>query len=455
MSPTMQQPVSELIRKKREGNSLNHEELKQLVEGFSNGSIPDYQISAWLMASFLCGMNQEETFLLTRLMRNSGKTFDWHNMSSNFKSAVFADKHSTGGVGDKVSLILAPLAVVLGMKVPMMSGRGLSHTGGTVDKLESISGFTMQPSEKQMIQCLDEVGACMMSQSHDICPADRKLYSLRDVTATVESIPLITASIVSKKWAEGVDAIVFDVKCGGAAFMGQPEDARRLGSSLVQAAQLAGLKALSCVTRMEEPLGSMIGNSMEVKESIWILSNSYPTPLHRKIAEPLKNLCIDLTSEMAVLSGTRKSFVEARDECEKALSSGSALKIFNDMARLQGAVEGWFEKLPQSKHEIFLNSLSNGVITEIHSRNLGLIGLSLGVGRQKVEDKVDPAVGFEMLCSVGDHVSKGQALLKVHCHNKDFYSDFQDQLHSFFVIDENQKKPQTISSPLFMERISE
>lgn len=451
-------PVSELIRKKREGQSLNTEELSQLVEGFANGSIPDYQISAWLMASFLCGMSHEETFLLTRLMRNSGKTFNWRELSSNFAQARFADKHSTGGVGDKVSLILAPLAALLDLKVPMMSGRGLGHTGGTVDKLESISGFSMQPSEKLMIQCLDEVGFVMMSQSHEVCPADRKLYSLRDVTSTVESVPLITASIVSKKWAEGIDAIVFDVKCGSAAFMGHVEEARNLGESLVRTAQLAGLKAVSCITRMEEPLGSMIGNALEVEESLWILSDTYPTETHRRVIEPLKNLCIDLSCEMALLAGTRTDLQTTRDECEKALEDGRAIALFEKMAKAQGAVDGWRSKLPRTQHCLTVEAPQDGLVAEIHSRKLGILGLSLGIGRQKTEDKVDPAVGFEVLVAPGESVVKGQPLLKLHCHSKADIEFYSADILSSFLIEADQSKVRALTGatphPLIMERIS-
>jgi pyrimidine-nucleoside phosphorylase len=428
------QPVSELIRKKREGHALSTEELGHLVKGFSDGSIPDYQISAWLMASFLKGMDRVETFTLTTLMRNSGKTLDWRNLSSNFRNARFADKHSTGGVGDKVSLILAPLAACLDLKVPMMSGRGLGHTGGTVDKLESIPGFQMRLDEKQMIRCLDEVGICMMSQSADLCPADRKLYSLRDVTATVESIPLITASIVSKKWAEGIDAIVYDVKCGSAAFMSRHEAAADLARSLVRTSKLAGLQALACVTRMEEPLGSLIGNAMEVEESMWILKGEYPTKLHERIIAPLKRLCVDLSSEMAVLAGARDSMEAARADCEKAISSGKAYCVFEKMLQCQGAHADWHEKLPRAKHKLVFEAPQSGLLVDIISRDLGVLGVKLGIGRAKSEDSVDPAVGFEVLARPGDKITKGQPLLRFHTHSEDVPEDVQDAIANAFIL---------------------
>jgi len=452
-------PVSEIIRKKRKGNALSSDELGFLVRGFSDGSIPDYQISAWLMASFLCGMDREETFVLTTLMRNSGKTLDWRKLSSNFRDARFADKHSTGGVGDKVSLILAPLAACLGLKVPMMSGRGLGHTGGTVDKLESIPGFSMRLDEKQMLRCLDEVGVCMMSQSSDLCPADKKLYSLRDVTATVESIPLITASIVSKKWAEGIDAIVYDVKCGSAAFMSDLKEAQNLSRSLVRTSAQAGLKAMACVTRMEEPLGSYVGNAMEVEESVWILRDEYPSELHRDIIAPLRKLCIDLSCEMALLAGTRSSRDQALADCNKAIASGAAYAVFERMLRAQGAKDSWFEELPRAEHQLVYASKTSGEIKKILSRDLGVLGVKIGIGRETSEDSIDPAIGFEILVRPGVRVERGTPLLKLHAHSADALEALSSDLDGVFLI-EDDSVPAAVftgapaSGELLIERIS-
>ncbi|NCN40449.1 thymidine phosphorylase [bacterium] len=411
-------PVSEIIRKKREGQELLPDELEFLVKGFADGSIPDYQISAWLMASFLCGMSTSETLTLTTLMRNSGKTMNWRKMSSNFENEKFADKHSTGGVGDKVSLILAPLAVCFGMKVPMMSGRGLGHTGGTVDKLESIPGFTMYPTEAMMLKNLDEIGTIMMAQSNDLCPADKKLYSLRDVTATIESVPLITASIVSKKWAEGIDAIVYDVKCGSAAFMSDVGDAKRLSESLVKVSSQAGMASSAMITRMEEPLGSMIGNAMEVEESLWILSDEYPSELHRKICEPLKELCCDLTVEMAMLSGLQSDREKAKAEALKFISEKKALEVFSRMAVAQGAAKNFRDALPKAEFIMDITAEKDGTLAAIDSRSLGVIGLDIGVGRKRAEDPVDPKVGFEVLSQVGQKISKGDVLCRIHARDK-------------------------------------
>ncbi len=419
--------VTELIRKKRDGGDLKREELEFLVQGISTGTIPDYQISAWLMASFIRGLSPRETIDLTTLVKNSGETLNWRELSTNFKNAHFADKHSTGGVGDKVSLVLAPLAVCLGMKVPMMSGRGLGHTGGTVDKLQSIPGFDIFPTKKRMTSCLEEVGICMMAQSEALCPADKKLYALRDVTSTIENISLITVSIVSKKWAEGVDSIVFDVKCGEAAFMQSLAEARALSESLVKTATGVGMKAHATITRMEEPLGSMVGNALEVRECVWILKNTYPSELHKNIARPLLRLCCELTARMAILSGLRTDLASTISECENFLKDGRAWSVFEKMCIAQGvapSVAADLEKHLSKTNETFVwKAKKGGYISAIHSRELGLAGLEVGVGRKITTDTLTPDTGFELMVSKGAKVEAGQALLKAHLRNeKDFFN---------------------------------
>jgi pyrimidine-nucleoside phosphorylase len=443
--------VSELIKKKRDGGELNAPELEFLVAGFSRGSIPDYQISSWLMATFLRGMAIDETVTLTRLMKDSGDTMDWRSLSADLKTAHFADKHSTGGVGDKVSLILAPLAALMDLKIPMMSGRGLGHTGGTVDKLESIPGFSLFLEKKKLIDGLVNVGAIMMAQSPNLCPADKKLYALRDVTGTIESVPLITASIVSKKWAEGVDAIVYDVKCGRGAFMKNIDQAKTLATSLVKTSTGAGIKALARITKMEEPLGSRIGNSLEVIECYWILSNEYPRPELREIAKPLVNLCCLLTAEMAVLAGTRKSLAEARAECENYLKNGRALKKFEDMLKHQGAVDGWLEKLPKIKHSKMLDAPTSGTLQSIDSMAFGLAGLEIGVGRTRSEDSIDPSTGFELQVKVGDKISKGQPLCKIYTREKSSADEISTSILSAFSINDSAVLP---INDLSLERVS-
>ncbi len=444
--------VSELIKTKRDGNALSTTELEFLVNGFSRSTIPDYQISAWLMATFLKGMSIEETVTLTRLMKNSGDSMDWRSLSSDLQKSHFADKHSTGGVGDKVSLILAPLAALLDLKIPMMSGRGLGHTGGTVDKLESIPGFSLFLEKKKLIDGLVNVGAIMMAQSPNLCPADKKLYALRDVTGTIESVPLITASIFSKKWAEGVDAIVYDVKCGKGAFMKTPAQAKILASSLVKTSIGAGIKALAQITRMEEPLGSRIGNALEVSECFWIMSNEFPRPELKEIARPLINLCCTLTAEMAVLAGTRKSLAEAREECEKNLKNGRALKKFEDMLKHQGAVDGWFEKLPKIKHSKMIESPASGVLQEIDSMAFGLAGLEIGVGRTRSEDSIDPSTGFELQVKVGDRVQKGQPLCKIYTREASSADEIAPAILRAFQINDATRLPE---HNLTLERVSE
>lgn len=424
---------SEIIRKKRDGKKLSSAEIFFVVKGAASGSVPDYQLSAWLMAAFLKGLDVQETLALTEHMKNSGETLEWRKLSTNFKNNVFVDKHSTGGVGDKVSLVLAPLVACFGLKVPMMSGRGLGFTGGTVDKLECIPGFNMYPERKKMIEVLDQVGACMMAQAPALVPADRKFYALRDVTATVENVSLITASIVSKKWAEGVDAIVFDVKCGQGAFMTDLSDARALAQSLVSVASSAGLKAKACLTRMNEPLGAFVGNTLEVLEALSLLKNVYPTPVHAHLAEPLKKLCVSLAAEMALLTGTRDKLETAEQNALEFLESGQALKLFYQMCKLQGAESGWEEALEKPTQIVDILAKEKGCVQSISGRTLGLLGLELGMGRKKMEDTIDPSAGFELLKGVGDDVELGEPLLRVHLGKFQLDDRMKEQLLSAYV----------------------
>jgi pyrimidine-nucleoside phosphorylase len=442
--------ATDLIRKKRDGEALTADELSFLVEGFSRGGLPDYQISAWLMAVYLRGMTVDETVTLTRLMKNSGESMEWRSLSDQLGRARFVDKHSTGGVGDKVSLVLAPLAALLDLCVPMISGRGLGHTGGTVDKLESIPGFSMYLPTDKLVKGLVEIGAVMMAQSPSLCPADKKLYALRDVTSTVESIPLITASIVSKKWAEGVEAIVYDVKCGVGAFMKYQENARELARSLVKTSQGAGIRAVARITRMEEPLGPRIGNSLEVEECYWMLSQNYPSKLMKEIAAPLEKLCCELTAEMAVIAGSRKDYDETVRECENNLKNGRALKKFEEMLHFQGAVNDWLEKLPRVVSPHTIESAKSGYVKSINSYKFGVAGLPLGVGRLTAEDSVDPATGFELQVKVGDRVTRGQPLVRVFSRSRELTDSLTPSILSAIEISES---PQSPASDLSLERV--
>lgn len=402
--------VPELIRKKRDGGEFSSDEIHFLVRGFSSGTIADYQISAWLMATYFKGLSADEIYALTEAMKNSGECLVWPKNSER----PLADKHSTGGVGDKVSLILAPLATCLGMRVPMMSGRGLGFTGGTLDKLQSIPGFNIFCSHAEMLANLESVGALLMAQSANLVPADKKLYSLRDVTGTVEELGLITGSIVSKKWAAGVEHIVYDVKCGSGAFMPDLASATKLAQSLVRVSKLAKMNASALITRMEEPLGAFVGNSLEVLESYSILKNEFPTPQHRTMALSLSDLCCTLVAEMAVLSKTRSNFEAAKGECHRHIESGAALAAFEKLLRAQGASARWKEDLPRASKIMELKSPRSGTLARVNGRSLGILGLQMGVGRAKSEDKIDPSLGFEILARPGQRLAQGQTLGFLH-----------------------------------------
>ena len=432
--------AAEIIRNKREGKALSSEEIQFIVDGASQKTIPDYQLSAWLMTVFFKGMNPEETLALTSAMKKSGKTFHWKEVNPKLKNFSLIDKHSTGGVGDKVSLILVPLAIELGLKVPMMSGRGLGHTGGTVDKLLTIPGFRMDIAEDKAAKLMEDVGACMLSQTEDVCPADKKLYHLRDVTATVESFPLITASIVSKKWAEGCEGIIFDVKYGEGAFMATPEKAEELATWLLKVSQLADLRAEACLSRMEEPLGSCIGNSLEVEESIWILKNSYPSPKHKEIAAPLATLTCQIAARMAMLGGTRSDYESTVEECQKLLESGKTFSHFDKLVRTQGAINTWQEELPKAKNIYEIQAPQSGVISKIFSRELGLLGVALGMGRKKMEDNIDASAGFELLKNLGDSVQKNEVLAKIHL-NTPLTEENKKLFLDCFVFSDKAQKP--------------
>lgn len=443
--------VVELIRKKRDGYALNADEIAFLVKGFCDGSIPDYQISSWLMAVFYKGMTPEETHLLTREMKNSGEQLKWRDRDPSFLSAKFADKHSTGGVGDKVSLILAPVAACLGLKIPMMSGRGLGFTGGTVDKFQSIAGFKLDLPDAERTRVLKETGICMMAQSETLCPADRKLYALRDVTCTVESLSLITSSIVSKKWAAGVENIVYDVKCGSAAFMNSLPKAKELALSLVNVSKLAGMKATALITRMDEPLGAFIGNALEVRECIFILKNSYPEDFHEYLAAPLAQLSCRLAAEMAVLAGLYPVVEEAYNEALRCLTDGRAWEVFQKMIRAQGGTEDWHETLPKPIISIPFKSPKPGYLKAIHSRYLGLAGIKLKAGRELSTDVIDPTTGFELFKGVGQKIERHEILCLAHLKNEAQLKEIEADLLSAFEISDT---PVSAPPELVLEKIS-
>ncbi len=397
----------EIIGRKRDRHKLTSAEIDHFVSGYAQGLIPDYQASALLMAVFLNGMDEEETFCLTRSMMNSGQVLDLKSIRG-----VKVDKHSTGGVGDKVSLILAPLVAACGVKVPMMSGRGLGHTGGTLDKLESIPGFRTDLPLKRFVSNLKEVGVSMIGQTKEIAPADKKLYALRDVTATVNSIPLIASSIMSKKLAEGADAFVFDVKAGNGAFMPTRKEALLLAETLTKIARRFRKRAVALITDMNEPLGETVGNSIEVIEAIHALKGKAP--------KDLMDVTLALGSHMLVLGKRAKNLKEAEAKLLQAVKTGKALDKFQQMVKKQEGdpnVINDFGLLPWAKFKLLVTSRSEGWVRSIDTRRIGLCAVMLGAGREKLDSPIDRGAGLLVKKKVGDIVDRGDALAVIYANN--------------------------------------
>ncbi len=397
----------DLIRKKRDGGALSAAEIQYLVNGCTDGGIPDYQMSAWLMAVVLRGMTREETASLTHAMLHSGEVLDL-----SFLPARKVDKHSTGGVGDKTSLVLAPLVAAGGLFVPMISGRGLGHTGGTLDKLESIPGFRVGLSVSEFRRVLKACGCSMIGQTEKIAPADRKLYALRDVTGTVESPNLICASIMSKKLAEGTDALVLDVKTGSGAFMKKEEDAVFLAELMVETGERMGKQMVALITDMNQPLGRMVGNALEVQECIEVLHGGGP--------EDLRELCLHLGAWMFFVGGATKTVADGKQLAEEIITSGKAFERFRQMVELQGGDISAIDdptRLPSTEHRVDVSSRQAGYVTAIACEQVGTACVILGGGRERKEDSVDPAVGIVVQKKVGDKVSAGETLCTIHCHS--------------------------------------
>ncbi|MFA6508828.1 MAG: thymidine phosphorylase [Treponemataceae bacterium] len=393
----------DIIMKKRSGLELTQAEIEFLIGGYVALSIPDYQVSAWAMAVFFKGMTPAETGVLTSVMLRSGATIDLSGIAG-----PFVDKHSTGGVGDKTSLIIAPMVAALGIKDPMMSGRALGHTGGTLDKLESIPGYRTNLSVTEFRSFLEKDGFAMTGQTKEIVPADRLLYALRDVTGTVESIPLITASILSKKVAEGADALVFDVKFGSGAFMKDAADAERLARSLVDTGTAMGKKVVALLTDMDEPLGNMVGNFFEVEESLDCLEGNGPADL--------MEVTLELAARMVVLADKAKTTSEGRRLCEETIRSGAAKKLFLANVERQGGDVAKLLKLRGNYRSPFAATVTaekDGRIARLDAWKIGLAGVTLGVGRNRTEDSVSPDVGVQILRKSGAAVRKGEAIMKV------------------------------------------
>ncbi|MBS2770158.1 pyrimidine-nucleoside phosphorylase [Anoxybacillus rupiensis] len=398
----------DLIAKKRNGQSLTNEEIQFIMNGYTNGDIPDYQMSAWAMAVFFRGMTEEETAALTLAMVHSGETIDLSKIEG-----IKVDKHSTGGVGDTTTLVLGPLVASVGVPVAKMSGRGLGHTGGTIDKLESVPGFHVEINNDQFIELVNQNKIAVIGQTGNLTPADKKLYALRDVTATVNSIPLIASSIMSKKIAAGADAIVLDVKTGAGAFMKDLEDARALAEAMVEIGKRVGRKTMAIISDMSQPLGYAIGNALEVKEAIDTLKGEGP--------EDLQELCLVLGSHMVYLAEKAASLEEARAMLEKAMQDGSALNTFKKFLAAQGGDVSVIDdpsKLPQAKYQIELIAQEDGYVTEIVADAVGTAAMLLGAGRATKESSIDLAVGLVLRKKIGDAVHKGESLVTIYSNSE-------------------------------------
>ncbi len=394
----------DVIRKKRDGMELSRDEIEGLVNAYTKGEIPDYQVSAWLMAVVLRGMTRAETAALTDAMLRSGEVLDLASLPGRK-----VDKHSTGGVGDKTSLVLAPLVAAAGVFVPMISGRGLGHTSGTLDKLEAIPGFNVNLSVVEFRRVLATCGCAMIGQTAEIAPADRKLYALRDVTGTVESPYLICASIMSKKLAAGIDALVLDVKTGSGAFMKSEKDAAFLAELMVETGERMGKQVVALITDMDQPLGNMVGNALEVVEVVEVLRGHGPADL--------RELCLELAGWMLHLGGVSKTVAEGKQQSATLISSGKALETFRRMIELQGGdprVIDDAQRLPQAQHTMPVASTGTGYIASMQCEQIGTACVILGGGRECKEDSVDPAVGIVLHKKVGDRVAAGEPLATIY-----------------------------------------
>ena len=431
--------VYEILRAKRDGQKLTKEEISFLIAGVVSGEVPEYQTAAFLMAAVIRGLDTMETAALTEAMRDSGESWDLSDL------APVVDKHSTGGVGDKTTLVLAPLVAAAGARVGMMSGRGLGHTGGTLDKLAAIPGFRTDLDLPRVREALTKVGAALFAQTDSVAPADRTLYALRDVTGTVESLALITASILSKKLASGTTGIVFDVKTGNGAFMKTMEDSRALGRSLVDTTRAAGREATGWITDMSRPLGRAVGNSLEAEESILVLRNEGP--------DAVRELCLVLGVEMLRFSDPKLSESDARSRLEEAFTSGKAARAFEKLIEFQGGDPKVVEdpsRLPQPKEKIPALAPRSGFVNSIATEKMGFLSIDIGCGRRKREDEIDFTAGFLVEKTVGDRVEKGEPLAILCLGERPApRPDFERELAALFTIGDEPTAP----PPLAIERL--
>lgn len=423
----------DIIEKKRDGMSLTREEIEFFVNGYTRGEVPDYQASSLAMAIFFQDMNDEERAALTMSMVNLGERIDLSDING-----IKVDKHSTGGVGDTTTLVLAPLVAAVGVPVAKMSGRGLGHTGGTIDKLESVKGFNVEVSEKDFIKLVNDNQVAVIGQSGNLTPADKKLYALRDVTGTVNSIPLIASSIMSKKIAAGADAIVLDVKTGSGAFMKTLDDAEALAHAMVRIGNNVGRNTMAIISDMSQPLGNAIGNALELKEAIATLKGNGP--------KDLTELVLTLGSQMVVLAEQATSLDEARQMLIDAIKTGKALNKFKTFLSNQGGDDSIVdspEKLPSAKYQVEFKAKKDGYITEIIANEIGVASMMLGAGRQTKEDVIDLGVGIVLNKKVGEHVEKGENILTIHTNTKEI-DDILYKLDNSITIESKGEAPTLI-----------
>ncbi|MCG1544030.1 pyrimidine-nucleoside phosphorylase [Staphylococcus epidermidis] len=423
----------DIIEKKRDGKSLTKEEIEFFVNGYTHEEVPDYQASSLAMAIFFQDMNDEERAALTMSMVNSGEKIDLSDING-----IKVDKHSTGGVGDTTTLVLAPLVAAVGVPVAKMSGRGLGHTGGTIDKLESVKGFNVEISEKDFIKLVNDNQVAVIGQSGNLTPADKKLYALRDVTGTVNSIPLIASSIMSKKIAAGADAIVLDVKTGSGAFMKTLDDAEALAHAMVRIGNSVGRNTMAIISDMSQPLGNAIGNALELKEAIATLKGNGP--------KDLTELVLTLGSQMVVLAEQATSLDEARQMLIDAIKTGKALNKFKTFLSNQGGDDSIVdspEKLPSAKYQVEFKAKKDGYITEIIANEIGVASMMLGAGRQTKEDVIDLGVGIVLNKKVGEHVEKGENILTIHTNTKEI-DDILYKLDNSITIESKGEAPTLI-----------
>ncbi len=414
--------MTDLIVKKRDGGELSHEEINFMIDGYTQGQIPDYQMSAMCMAILLRGMTDRETLDMTMAMVHSGETLDLSPIQG-----VKADKHSTGGVGDKTSLVLCPMVAACGLKVAKMSGRGLGHTGGTIDKLESFPGFTTGISEETFFKNVNEIGIAIAGQTADLVPADKKLYALRAVTGTVPSIPLIVSSIMSKKLASGADVIVLDVKCGSGAFMKTEQEARTLAQGLTRIGRLAGRKCAAVITDMDQPLGWAVGNALEVKDAISVLKGEK--------GGDLLELCLTLGSCMLTEAGLAGSIEEARARLEKTISDGTALEKLSQMVTAQqGDGRDVYDtsRLPLAPVQLEVPAMEHGFVRRIEAEQVGLVSMHLGGGRATKDSEIALSVGLVLHKKVGDRVEAGESLATIHASSQEKAAEAAELLRACY-----------------------